>query len=376
MESWDDEFGYELVSNDMQLAFPPADPVLADLLGRTVADARRRQNETLLATLARPGNSGPRPYLRATSSGGGFVVEGEPGGTDASGFGGGGNDDSARQPYSTLARGNGGFAARGPSGAPGEANQQGTGRYPGGAPEDMARDSSTLRPQSGLPHAGQPAGPPPPGGGGFYGGPPRRPGTGEASSSPGGQLPQDSAGNMAANPTANPTANPAANVAANSAANASANPAAGAAARDRQATDNNQSFGGTSTGGVGNASQPEVCLADTRGRDWALPHAAQGSTGVTRPIRIVCAADQLTIVPQRGSGQTMKTVALQGSTLDAVDQFVSKLWQHIEEWQMAGPGLYWKPELIVEVAPGGRQRFEQLSQLLEGSGITVTQTTR
>ena len=62
--------------------------------------------------------------------------------------------------------------------------------------------------------------------------------------------------------------------------------------------------------------------------------------------------------------------------MDAVDQFVSDLWQYIEEWQMAGPGLFWKPELLIEVAPGGRQRFEQLAGLLEGSGITVKQRTR
>lgn len=147
------------------------------------------------------------------------------------------------------------------------------------------------------------------------------------------------------------------------------------------AAGNPANTGSNSAAGAGGGASPfgspqPACLADTRGRDWALPHAARGATAVTRPIRIVCAADQLTIVPQRGSGQALKVVALEGRTEDAVDPFVSQLWKHIDEWQMAGPGLYWRPELLVEVAPGGRERFEQLAHLLEGSGIVVTQKTR
>jgi hypothetical protein len=69
-------------------------------------------------------------------------------------------------------------------------------------------------------------------------------------------------------------------------------------------------------------------------------------------------------------------VPLEGSAVSAVDRFVSTLWQYIEDWGIAGPGLYWKPELQVEVAPGGQQRFEQLKHLLNDSGIQVKQRTR
>ncbi len=43
MASWDDEFGYELVDEDMELAFPPSDPTLSRLLEGTVRTARQRQ---------------------------------------------------------------------------------------------------------------------------------------------------------------------------------------------------------------------------------------------------------------------------------------------------------------------------------------------
>ncbi|HND51507.1 MAG TPA: hypothetical protein PLV92_03890, partial [Pirellulaceae bacterium] len=47
MKSWDEEFGYELVDDELRLEFPPPDPELDTLLTRTIKDARERQ--TLLA---------------------------------------------------------------------------------------------------------------------------------------------------------------------------------------------------------------------------------------------------------------------------------------------------------------------------------------
>jgi hypothetical protein len=43
MASWDDEFGYELVDADMELAYPPSDPHLKGVLQDMVATARQRQ---------------------------------------------------------------------------------------------------------------------------------------------------------------------------------------------------------------------------------------------------------------------------------------------------------------------------------------------
>jgi hypothetical protein len=117
-------------------------------------------------------------------------------------------------------------------------------------------------------------------------------------------------------------------------------------------------------------------MAELRGRNWALPHAARGATGAIRPIRVICTAQQLTIVPRQGSGEVLTTIPLRGSTTEALDEFVAALWQHIEEWGAAGTGMYWKPALHVEIAPGGQERFEQLRHLLHGSGIEVRQKAR
>jgi hypothetical protein len=43
----------------------------------------------------------------------------------------------------------------------------------------------------------------------------------------------------------------------------------------------------------------------------------------------------------------------------------------MEGWGIAGKGMYWRPVLKIRVAPGAEQRFNELSYLLEGSGMTV-----
>ena len=40
MSSWEDEFGYELVDADMELAFPPSDPTLKQVVEASIHTAR------------------------------------------------------------------------------------------------------------------------------------------------------------------------------------------------------------------------------------------------------------------------------------------------------------------------------------------------
>jgi len=57
MSGWDDQFGYELVDADMELAFPPGVPSLASDLN-TSLDAARKRQQLLVASL-------PRQYVRS-----------------------------------------------------------------------------------------------------------------------------------------------------------------------------------------------------------------------------------------------------------------------------------------------------------------------
>jgi uncharacterized protein YoxC len=57
MAGWDDQFGYELVEDDMELAFPAGVPSLAAELEKALAIAKRRQESLLASSPARFGRS-------------------------------------------------------------------------------------------------------------------------------------------------------------------------------------------------------------------------------------------------------------------------------------------------------------------------------
>src|SRR5690606_6823218 len=104
MSGWEDEFGYELVSDEVQLNYPPPDPALAALLQKAIADARSRQARLRAAMPA-----GPRAGGFVVSHSGGGVVPlggdfGGPGKGVGAGFGGTGSgrgkSDVARKPSS------------------------------------------------------------------------------------------------------------------------------------------------------------------------------------------------------------------------------------------------------------------------------------
>jgi hypothetical protein len=114
----------------------------------------------------------------------------------------------------------------------------------------------------------------------------------------------------------------------------------------------------------------EMSPAEKRGRDWALRNAGRGAVPVTRPIRVECYPDRLVIVPEQGT-PVAAPIPFDGRTSQSLDRLISVLWDHMEGWGIAGKGMYWRPVLKIRVAPGAEQRFNELSYLLEGSGMTV-----
>jgi hypothetical protein len=79
------------------------------------------------------------------------------------------------------------------------------------------------------------------------------------------------------------------------------------------------------------------------------------------------------IAPEQGQ-RGAKTIPLNAETLRAIDGFISAVWDHMDGWGIAGKGMYWRPVLDVYVVPGGEQRFADLSALLDGSGLLITES--
>lgn len=113
LNGWDDEFGYELVDEDTELAYPPADRFLAKRLIETVELARRRKLALIMAAPKKYGRVEDQ-YLAATRNGGFQAV------------GGGRGDDEAFLENRFVERGNG--TGTMPAETYGGSGQMGTGR--------------------------------------------------------------------------------------------------------------------------------------------------------------------------------------------------------------------------------------------------------
>lgn len=361
MKSWDDEFGYELIDADMPLAFPPADPNLVSLLRQTVEDARKRQAVLAAAQPARfrsgagggEGLGGGAYGLRASPNGG-FVMEPLDGvGSVSTGSArdteefrrqilgaSAGNSPAERRPGTRDSSNPRGSTGRGSHRVGGE---QPPGYSPGSPEtrwddaiaEEFAASESRLNDEArGRPRkeaaTSRPIGQAPDGDGGLSSTrPPQSNGQGN-SASPGFGQPNGDAGSPQGGPT--------------------------------------RALGGS-------ASVPES-LARGRGEDWALPEKAPGAVAVRRPIRMLCFADHLVIMPSRGSDDDAKIVNFDASTSTSVNRLTSEVWSHMEGWGIAGRSAYWRPELKVEVAPNGQQRFAELEALMQNSGFDFERVTK
>lgn len=135
--------------------------------------------------------------------------------------------------------------------------------------------------------------------------------------------------------------------------------------------------GAASSGGSGNsAAGQKASIAETRGRNWAVQGGSPNSVAIRRPIQVVVRQDQLAMLPNRHAmaGDTSKgrLISLDQSTKAISDEFVSALRMRIEEWGLAGRGLYWRPVLQLNVAPGAQQTANQVLRLLKDSGVEVS----
>jgi hypothetical protein len=94
MRTWDDEFGYELIDENMRLKYPDPDPTLAQLIRKVIVDARSRQ-EILAAAMPSRFEREENGGFVASPTRGGFIRQAAPGdgpsGTRSGGFGRGGD---------------------------------------------------------------------------------------------------------------------------------------------------------------------------------------------------------------------------------------------------------------------------------------------
>jgi hypothetical protein len=120
---------------------------------------------------------------------------------------------------------------------------------------------------------------------------------------------------------------------------------------------------------------PPADLVRRNGRDWALPESVAGSHGnaIVRTIRVQCYADRFVLLPAKNDGATEIFGIFNGDVDRASLELATAVRRRIEQWGPALPGGRWQPRLEVQVESRGEARFRELVQLLSGSGIELVQ---
>lgn len=347
MSSWEDEFGYELVEANKTLEFGKPDEQLAKQVQAVVDEARVRQQSVAAMRMAQHraanqraaamghqlgrGSSGrksdQRPGLTASGNGGGFVANSnwrmdKEDGAEGSfnGNGGAGNRDSFAQSL-------------------GNSNDRHVGNGSGeSGPFQLASTS--------------------------------RNGAGNSENVPGENDFGSTGGSMQAGTSLTTSG------ASTSATSSSSTGNVGGGAGGQTAQSNHSA---NANGGAGDSNEAcqtpapysNISLAKQRGKDWALPTRAPGTTAYVRPIRVVCSGSDLEV---RSALGVEKTIPIGAEFTDCVDPLVNEIWRQIESWGLSGERSYWKPELRISVVPGGELNFEKLRGALLESGVDVRES--
>ncbi len=397
--AWDADYGYEFVPTDWKLEFPDSDPKLNQVMQHAVEQARDRQ--AMLAKVA------PRRYgsrLSAAGQGGsgggggsdegdGFdvITEGGPGdrigqngtagyvaaggqgdGRGGSGGGsgrgsssrGGGDEDFAKSVAESARygemQGSGNGAANGQTGA----SQAAAGSSPGGAGSETAALAGQQ--QSSMGASGSTAKP------------------GEASlaaaldangaASPGQQ------GGAAAGVSGGGT-NTGSGPSGGNGSSASASSAASSAGGGGSAMAGAAPGGASASGSGGSSANIQLgtsssrdahSAAEKRGANWANAEASRRSSPITRPIQVLVRPDEIDILNDDGpASQKPQVVTFHQPTDRVLDQVAIAVQQHIKDWGLAGQGMYWRPTLVLQVAPGADRHAIRLNDLLKDSGVDV-----
>ncbi|TWU38783.1 hypothetical protein Q31b_38610 [Novipirellula aureliae] len=467
MEDWDDQFGYELVPENVELAFNPPDPALKKRIDQAVQDAiANQQARTEISRLAMNGrgryprafdgnrgsNSGARKPLPTLSAkqldqqgrANGFhkATDGMPSGSEyyASSANSYSSRNSARK-QSDWSTGNGTATNASQSGQTGSnANGEGVGSAMS-APSmqrienDMEIAASELRSPSGLSEAmttlpsgmredqsaeelllGSASGLRTPGDGSTTNGemssfldrhhanPATPSSTGSFADSitnpsdltlgqPDGSQPGSSTGSSFDSPDAfmgneslqtegayaDSDSVHGGNAQQGSAASggqregeygAIGSPSAGGASSSAPAPSETQQSGSMS---ISNRSPNSSPNRSNRGENWAVPEHVAVAKGnqIVRTIRVVCYEDQFILIAPSTGGATEVFGFSDGNVSKATFDLGAAVRERISGWGPTFPGGRWQPVLSVEVMPGGSERFEQLQQLMRGSGVEV-----
>ena len=427
MKGWDDQFGYELISSDMDLTFPASVPGLRQQLNDTVDIAKQRQ-QALIAMM-------PRGHVQAEEDNWDNIdaanvpaVEGSRETAGGTGFGDGSssmqewklvqgmaNSQVTNRIQSNASTAGSAVESMDPAGV----NPAGVGPESGGLafPEGKANLTGQYSIQQGANDGRLGAS-----GGQFSSESSdmgvsgsdgtmassgsdgkafgkangidgsntssQSNGTSQVNSSQGGS---GSSASGSLNPTGNTTpSQPKANSftsgsATGNSVQASLTPEQNAElAKAKTATSNSNQVaekGSKQSSSVPPASSPKAKhvnpdgdlkpISVNAGQDWAASRAAGKATPVTRTINVVALKDRWMLRSDVDPNVFEAKITMDEGPQQAGNQLAVVIRKRVDSWGLSLPGGYWSPTLTIEAASDAQQSVARLERLLEGSGIEI-----
>jgi hypothetical protein len=399
MSTWDDQFGYELIPEDLELAYPTKDPVLEVKLVEAIQDAVVRSRSRIAGapskysryaadaiaagrgggatsrlpnnqTANRGSNGSSRDEFpdSSTLAGYGFndaPTRGMDNGTPASATA---LDRSALDRSGLDGTGSDSRLSGGQAGA-GEltidaadlmakgTQQYGDQAYGDQASGDQASGTQLNGPQLNSPQPsnsqvsqtdGRPLG-----GTSGGSGSSNQAQANSAANVPGAMADPARAGSMTLSPPADPHEKTFSEALEN-------------ALPSRNQNSSNQNSGSQNSDG----SRPVL----RAGNNWALPDSMlnQRGTSIIREMNLQCAENGFVLMPEGNAGQPKAFPIEDGLVEKSVMELATAIRDRVDRWGVALQNGRWEPVLRVRIAEGGDTRYRQLETMLRNSGIKVT----
>lgn len=386
MSGWDDQFGYELIDAQMELAFPEGIPELKTDLVRALGVAKDRQRSLVAALPARYSRN---PFATKTeetwdsidaelargANRSEAIARGSQVGKD-SGMGQDRRWEMIEQlPASSLGRSDSNGISSGSMPAGKELGSEGSGVGSSVQAEtwraqgDGSRRDGSRRERSGVEGSGAEGS----GSGGSEGG---------GSEVEGSMSPTSGGARSSANRFSGSTSGSSGGAASleQSPQDEQMQQAMQEQAIKQQASES--SPGSRASGASASASSGEskkTSGADselkpislTAGKDWATSRMDNRSTPVSRPIRMIVLQDRWLMCSEGQDWKYDAEISLEQGPQAASAELQESIRDRVESWGLSLPGGYWVPSLSVQAAADAEQSLLRMQRLLEGSGVII-----
>ena len=114
-------------------------------------------------------------------------------------------------------------------------------------------------------------------------------------------------------------------------------------------------------------------LAKERGKGWALPSSAEGSTAYHRPVTVYLSNEAVILNPD-SNGSRRQKIEFHGDLVSEIDRLVEAVRLRIDSWGVAGLRAHWQPTLDVKVIPGAEAKYREIENLLRDSGLKLKES--